>query len=54
MKKNKLKEYTWTVEASGYLEAEDTKEAMKQLEKESENLVLDDKKYWRLHIDPKE
>ena len=45
-----MKEYHWTIESSGIIEAESYEDAKKELEKHAEHYVLDDQKYWRVNI----
>ena len=49
-----MKEYHWTMESSGIIEAESYEDAKKELEKHAEHYVLDDQKYWRIKIDKSE
>jgi|19_taG_2_1085344.scaffolds.fasta_scaffold216319_1 hypothetical protein len=44
------KEYHWTVEASGCVDAESYEEAKKMVKDEAEGLVMDDRKYWRIEV----
>ena len=44
------KEYHWTVEASGYVDAESYEEAKKMVEDEAEGLVMDDREYWTIEV----
>ena len=46
-----MKEYHWTIESSGIIEAESYEDEKKELEKHAEHYVLDDQKYWRIKID---
>ena len=48
---NKMKEYYWTVESSGIIEAESLDDAKEYLEENSHALVSDDYKYWSLKVD---
>ena len=46
-----MKEYYWTVESTGIIEAESLDDAKEYLEKNSHALVSDDYKYWSLKVD---
>ena len=46
-----MKEYYWTIESSGIIEAESFQDAKKELKKHAEHYLLDDIKYWKIKID---
>ena len=47
----RTREYMWTVEASGYVEATSFEEAKEILSEEADGLVADDRKYWILKVE---
>ena len=49
-----LKEYYWTVEASGYVEATSFEEAEEIVNAEVDGLVSDDRKYWAIKVTDEE
>ena len=46
-----MKEYYWTIECTGIIEAESYEDAKKELEKHAKHYVLNDQKYWKINID---
>ena len=46
-----LKEYEWTVEASGLIEATSLEEAREILLNEADGMVADDRKYWLMKVE---
>ena len=46
------KEYYWKVEATGFIEAGSLKKAKQYLEDNAHGLVMDDEKYWEIHVEP--
>ena len=49
-----MKEYYWTITASGFVEAESVEEAKSILKEDAVNFVMDDKKYLEIDVDPDE
>ena len=47
----KMRQYEWTVEASGIIEATSDEEAKEILLNDADGLVADDRKYWSHKID---
>ena len=46
-----MKEYHWTITASGFVEAESVEEAKSILKKDAVNFVMDDEKYLEIDVD---
>ena len=46
-----MKEYYWTITASGFVEAESVEEAKSILKKDAIGYVMDDKKYLEIDVD---
>ena len=56
-KEQLMKEYYWTITASGFVEAESVEEARSILKKDAIGYVMDDEKYLEIDVDsgePKE
>ena len=49
-----MKEYYWTITASGFVEAESVEEAKSILKKDAIGYVMDDEKYLEIDVDPDE
>ena len=49
-----MKEYHWTIKASGFVEAESVEEARSILKKDAIGYVMDDEKYLEINVDPDE
>ena len=49
-----MKEYYWTITASGFVEAESVEEAKSILKGDAINFVMDDEKYLEIDVDPDE
>ena len=49
-----MKEYYWTITASGFVEAESVEEAKSILKEDAVNFVMDDEKYLEIDVDPDE
>jgi len=49
-KQPELREYYWTVEASGYVDATSFEEAEEIVNSEVDGLVSDDRKYWTIKV----
>jgi CMP-N-acetylneuraminic acid synthetase len=49
-----MKEYYWTITASGFVEAESVEEARSILKEDAINFVMDDEKYLEIDVDPDE
>jgi len=49
-----MKEYHWTITASGFVEAESVEEARSILKEDAINFVMDDEKYLEIDVDPDE
>ena len=49
-----MKEYHWTITASGFVEAESVEEAKSILKEDAVNFVMDDEKYLEIDVDPDE
>jgi|TARA_R100000742_G_C4274054_1_gene93861 hypothetical protein len=49
-----MKEYHWTITASGFVEAESVEEAKSILKEDAINFVMDDEKYLEIDVDPDE
>ena len=49
-----MKEYYWTITASGFVEAESVDEAKSILKEDAINFVMDDEKYLEIDINPDE
>ena len=46
-----MKEYYWTITASGFLEADSVEEARSILKKDAIGYVMDDEKYLEIDVD---
>ena len=46
-----MKEYYWTITASGFVEAESVEEAKSILKKDAIGYVMDDEKYLEIDVD---
>ena len=46
-----MKEYHWTITASGFVEAESVEEAKSILKEDAVNFVMDDEKYLEIDVD---
>ena len=46
-----MKEYYWTITASGFVEAESVEEARSILKKDAFGYVMDDEKYLEIDVD---
>jgi len=46
-----MKEYYWTITASGFVEAESVEEAKSILKGDAINFVMDDEKYLEIDVD---
>ena len=46
-----MKEYYWTITASGFVEAESVEEARSILKKDAIGYVMDDEKYLEIDVD---
>ena len=49
-----MKEYHWTITASGFVEAESVEEAKSILKENAIGYVMDDEKYLEIDVDPDE
>ena len=49
-----MKEYHWTITASGFVEAKSVEEARSILKKDAIGYVMDDEKYLEIDVDPDE
>ena len=47
-----MKEYHWTITASGFVEADSAEEAKSILKEDAINYVMDDEKYLEIDVDP--
>ncbi len=50
-KEQLMKEYYWTITASGFVEAESVEEARSILKKDAIGYVMDDEKYLEIDVD---
>ena len=50
-KEQLMKEYYWTITASGFVEAESVEEAKSILKKDAIGYVMDDEKYLEIDVD---
>ena len=50
-KEQVMKEYYWTITASGFVEAESVEEARSILKKDAIGYVMDDEKYLEIDVD---